>query len=138
MKEKESVNSCVFCDIFRTKLSTSTGKPIVLFENKYFWVMFDESRVTPRHVLIIPVRHVEKLTDLNGKEQEWFWVTLARVRRLLKNWYGPHGFNYGINEGIAAGQTVNHLHIHVFDRYEGDVKNPRGGIRNFKKSIVPY
>lgn len=124
MKEKESMNSCVFCDIFRTKRSALTRKPIVIFENKHFWAKFDEFPVTPRHILIIPIRHVEKLTNLSTEEQAWFWVTLERIRQLMKNWYAPDGFNYMINEGIAAGQTVNHLHIHVFDRYEGDVKNP--------------
>ena len=43
--------------------------------------------------------------------------------------YTPDGFNIGINEGEAAGQTVPHLHIHLIPRYEGDVVCPRGGVR---------
>lgn len=43
--------------------------------------------------------------------------------------YQPDGFNIGINEGEAAGQTVEHLHIHIIPRYEGDVVCPRGGVR---------
>lgn len=41
----------------------------------------------------------------------------------------PAGFNIGINDGVAAGQTVMHLHIHLIPRYEGDVLDPRGGVR---------
>jgi diadenosine tetraphosphate (Ap4A) HIT family hydrolase len=41
----------------------------------------------------------------------------------------PDGFNIGINEGEAAGQTVNHLHIHVIPRYFGDTQDPTGGVR---------
>jgi len=46
----------------------------------------------------------------------------------------PGGYNIGNNEGVAAGRTVHHLHIHVIPRYAGDVGNPVGGIRN----ILPF
>lgn len=42
----------------------------------------------------------------------------------------PDGYNIGVNEGRAAGQTVDHLHIHVIPRYDGDVDNPTGGVRS--------
>jgi diadenosine tetraphosphate (Ap4A) HIT family hydrolase len=45
----------------------------------------------------------------------------------------PQGYNIGINVGAAAGQTVAHLHVHVIPRYEGDVPDPRGGVRH----VVP-
>ena len=41
----------------------------------------------------------------------------------------PDGFNIGINDGKAAGQTVLHLHIHLIPRYFGDLEDPRGGLR---------
>ena len=41
----------------------------------------------------------------------------------------PDGFNIGINDGAAAGQTVMHLHVHLISRYNGDRADPRGGIR---------
>ena len=43
--------------------------------------------------------------------------------------HAPAGYNMGINDGEAAGQTIHHLHLHVIPRYEGDVEDPRGGIR---------
>jgi HIT domain len=39
------------------------------------------------------------------------------------------GFNIGINDGIGAGQTIMHCHVHVIPRRKGDVTDPRGGIR---------
>ncbi|MEF8846853.1 MAG: HIT family protein [Candidatus Paceibacterota bacterium] len=45
----------------------------------------------------------------------------------------PDGYNIGINEGQAAGRTIDHLHIHIIPRYSGDVNNPVGGVRN----IIP-
>lgn len=43
--------------------------------------------------------------------------------------FHPDGFNIGINDGAAAGQTVPHLHIHLIPRYAGDQEDPRGGVR---------
>jgi diadenosine tetraphosphate (Ap4A) HIT family hydrolase len=43
--------------------------------------------------------------------------------------FRPAGYNIGINDGPAAGQTVPHLHIHLIPRYQGDVADPRGGVR---------
>ena len=43
--------------------------------------------------------------------------------------HDPDGYNIGMNCGRAAGQTVMHFHCHVIPRYEGDMENPRGGIR---------
>jgi diadenosine tetraphosphate (Ap4A) HIT family hydrolase len=41
----------------------------------------------------------------------------------------PDGYNIGVNDGPAAGQTVPHLHMHLIPRFTGDVPDPRGGIR---------
>lgn len=45
----------------------------------------------------------------------------------------PDGYNIGVNEGVAAGRSIDHFHLHIIPRYQGDVENPRGGIRN----IIP-
>jgi diadenosine tetraphosphate (Ap4A) HIT family hydrolase len=54
---------------------------------------------------------------------------LRRVRALLDAELRPDGYNIGINDGAAAGQTVMHVHMHVIPRYRGDRPDPRGGIR---------
>lgn len=50
----------------------------------------------------------------------------------------PTGFNYGINQGMSAGQTVMHLHIHIIPRFDGDVTDPTGGVRNFMNDLGNY
>jgi hypothetical protein len=54
--------------------------------------------------------------------------------RILNQWvpdasHHPDGYNIGINDGPAAGQTVPHLHMHLIPRFTGDVPDPRGGVR---------
>jgi diadenosine tetraphosphate (Ap4A) HIT family hydrolase len=43
--------------------------------------------------------------------------------------HSPDGFNLGINDGVAAGQSVPHLHLHLIPRFRGDTPDPRGGVR---------
>jgi diadenosine tetraphosphate (Ap4A) HIT family hydrolase len=50
-------------------------------------------------------------------------------KSLLDRVYAPAGYNIGVNVGEAAGQTINHVHMHVIPRYRGDTPNPRGGVR---------
>ena len=52
-----------------------------------------------------------------------------QARALLLRDRKPDGFNLGVNVGEAAGQTVFHAHLHLIPRYEGDVAEPRGGVR---------
>ena len=52
---------------------------------------------------------------------------LAAARDDLDRQFRPAGYNIGINDGAAAGQTVPHLHIHLIPRYEGDRDDPRAG-----------
>ena len=50
----------------------------------------------------------------------------------------PDGYNFGNNDGVAAGRTIHHLHIHIIPRYIGDVENPIGGIRNIIPGMGDY
>lgn len=50
----------------------------------------------------------------------------------------PDGYNFGNNDGEAAGRTIHHLHIHIIPRYKGDVDDPRGGIRHIIPGMGNY
>ena len=56
-------------------------------------------------------------------------LLLDEVRANVTGGSQPDGFNIGINDGAAAGQTIPHVHIHLIPRYDGDVADPRGGVR---------
>ena len=80
--------------------------------------------------MVIPKQHVADYFILSSKAKTACWMVVDRVKWLLDERYHPDGYNIGINIGDAAGQTVPHVHIHVIPRYEGDVENPIGGVRN--------
>jgi diadenosine tetraphosphate (Ap4A) HIT family hydrolase len=85
--------------------------------------------VAQGHTLVLPKRHVASLFDLPEQEQGAVWQLVARVRALLLAEFQPNGFNVGLNDGPAAGQTVLHAHVHVIPRRRGDVADPRGGFQ---------
>jgi diadenosine tetraphosphate (Ap4A) HIT family hydrolase len=85
--------------------------------------------VSPGHTLVIPKRHVASLADVTKDEAAALWSLLAEARAQLDAELKPDGYNVGVNDGRAAGQTVMHLHVHLIPRYEGDRPDPRGGVR---------
>ena len=111
---------CPFCTI--------ADESVVLTSEQAF-AIHDGYPVSPGHTLVIPRQHVATLFELPRHEQLALWDLVERVRERLVEEHHPDGFNIGLNDGIAAGQTVPHVHIHVIPRYDGDVPDPRGGIR---------
>ena len=101
----------------------------LIVESATAYAIYDKFPVNDGHVLIIPKRHCEDYFNLTFKEQAACIFMLNKVKEIISNRFNPDGFNVGINVGEKAGQTINHVHIHLIPRYKGDVENPRGGVR---------
>lgn len=117
------MTSCPFCD---QSVALADGARL---ENDLAYVREDKFPVSPGHLLIIPRRHAVDWFDLSGDEQAAITDLLGQARRWLDRRYRPDGYNIGMNCGRAAGQTVMHMHCHLIPRYQGDVADPRGGLR---------
>jgi diadenosine tetraphosphate (Ap4A) HIT family hydrolase len=111
---------CPFCHL---------EKPRITLENDFSAAFPDAFPVAEGHTLVVPKRHVASLFDLSEAEQAALWRLVALVRGKLASELQPDGFNVGVNDGPAAGQTVLHAHVHVIPRRAGDVADPRGGVR---------
>ena len=113
---------CLFCNI---------PQELILVENSFAYAIKDEFPVTEGHTLVIPKNHVDEYFGLSIEELLGCDNLLKSVRRdLLLADNSIKGFNIGMNSGAAAGQTIFHCHIHLIPRREGDVDDPRGGVRN--------
>lgn len=117
---------CRFC-------LTKPGRRIML-EGKYGFAAWDRHPASEGHFLVIPYRHFASYFEINDQEREELWSLVVQGRELCEEKYHPDGYNIGINVGAAAGQSINHLHIHVIPRYKGDVENPKGGVRG----VIPH
>jgi diadenosine tetraphosphate (Ap4A) HIT family hydrolase len=109
---------------FRT---LSAGR--IVLANELAAVIRDSFRVSLGHTLVIPKRHVVSFFDVIGDEREATLALLDSAKLDLDAAFHPDGYNVGINDGEAAGQTVPHLHLHLIPRYAGDREDPQGGVR---------
>jgi len=91
--------------------------------------LWDGFPVTPGHALLVPIRHFPNWFEASNDERMALMRAIDVARAAIESSFSADGYNIGINNGEAAGQTVPHLHVHVIPRRRGDVADPRGGVR---------
>jgi superfamily II DNA or RNA helicase/diadenosine tetraphosphate (Ap4A) HIT family hydrolase/HKD family nuclease len=98
--------------------------------NRSAFAVWDAYPVTPGHALVVSRRQISDWWEATTEERADLMVLVDEVRAQIEERHKPDGFNVGFNAGTAAGQTIDHLHVHVIPRYFGDTADPRGGVRN--------
>lgn len=115
-------NDCLFC-------SSDIHTRMVAEEGEVFAIE-DNYPVTRGHLLIITRRHVVDYFAISSEERHDAERLIEELRRkILEADQTVTGFNIGVNCGMSAGQTVMHAHIHLIPRRDGDLDDPRGGVR---------
>jgi diadenosine tetraphosphate (Ap4A) HIT family hydrolase len=122
-------NKCPFCAVTASR---------IVAENEVAFAIPDAFPIAEGHTLVIPKRHVASLFDLSDEEQAAVSRLVAHVRAKLMADMNADGFNVGVNDGKAAGQTVMHAHVHIIPRRKGDSPDPRGGVRWIKPEKAKY
>ena len=115
--------NCIFC-----------GKVTRVIENKLAFAHYDSYPVSPGHCLIIPHRHVAEYFQATDEEKTAIWALVDEMKLIIDREYKPDGYNIGVNIGKAGGQSIPHIHIHMIPRYQGDMEDPRGGVRG----VIPH
>lgn len=113
-------SDCPFCHLPAERIAGGNALGLIVR---------DAYPVSTGHTLIIPRRHIGSFFELTTEERNALMALLDQARNELQSSHQPQGYNIGINDGPAAGQTVPHLHIHLIPRYQGDLPDPRGGVR---------
>lgn len=105
-----------------------------------FALVFDKYPVSPGHSLIVARRDVATFQDLTSEEKKCLLLWIERIQKHLIATLrpAPDAFNFGLNDGAAAGQTIKQFHFHIIPRYVGDVPDPRGGVRYVIPSKARY
>ena len=112
---------CIFCRL------CTMQEPVM--QNDLAYAVFDAMPVNPGHMLIIVKRHVQNFFELKPEEETAMMELLHKGKELLDEKYHPDGYNFGVNCGECAGQSVMHVHMHLIPRFKGDTESPLGGVR---------
>ena len=101
---------CIFCQIAHKE------RPATLrHEDEHCVVIQDINPKAPVHLLIVPKLHIERLSDLTAAQQSLIGHLLLVVNRMAQQaGIAADGYRTVINCGPAGGQTVDHLHVHLF------------------------
>lgn len=125
------MDKCLFCD------EEFYTEDKMVYENKFWRVVYDQYPVSRGHVLIIPKHHIESVFKLTFEYLSLFSV-INKVKKILDEKFNPDGYNIGINDGVCAGQTINHMHIHLIPRYKNDGGLPCGVRNVFPPHLADY
>jgi diadenosine tetraphosphate (Ap4A) HIT family hydrolase len=120
---------CIFCKIDSSK---------ILIEKENCISFYDIYPVSNGHVLVIPKIHISNYFDIELELRNDLWNLVNETKIVLTKKFNPDGFNVGLNINAAAGQTIFHCHIHIIPRYNGDMEDPKGGVRGVIPSKQKY
>jgi histidine triad (HIT) family protein len=133
---------CLFCKIVNGGIPSEK-----IYEDDVAFAFLDINPLAPGHTVIVPKIHVENILDLPESQAGPLFLGVKRVTGSINLALKPHGFTIGINHGKVSGQVIDHLHIHVIPRFEGDgggsihsvVKNPpQEPISAIKEKIIKF
>lgn len=109
------IMDCLFCDIIGKKKEAH-----IIYEDNSVVAFLDVFPCATGHTLVVPRRHMETIIEMQDTEIGFFWKGVRTVTLLLLEKLSPHGFTIGINHGKVSGQAIEHMHVHIIPRYEGD------------------
>lgn len=109
------MNDCIFCKIVRKEIPAT-----VIHENDRVLVFLDIKPVNPGHLLVVPKVHSADYVSTSEEALREMAVAAKRMGKAVMEALGAPAFNLGVNNGRAAGQLVDHVHLHVIPRFEGD------------------
>jgi ATP adenylyltransferase len=113
--EEEVSEGCVICAIV-----DGSGNELVAERDESTLTILNRFPYSSGHVMISPLRHAPDLVALTAEELAAVMASAQRAVRALTNLLKPNGFNIGVNQGSAAGASVDHFHLHVVPRWSGD------------------
>lgn len=108
-------DKCIFCKIANGEIPSAT-----LYEDEDFRVILDLGPATKGHALILPKNHFANLFEIPEDMDAKAFILAKKIAKKMKDVFGCDGVNIVQNNGVAAGQTVFHFHIHLIPRYEED------------------
>lgn len=107
--------NCLFCRIARHEIPVE-----LLYEDGHTLAFLDIHPRAKGHTLVISKTHSKNISDLPEGEIAPLFLTVRQIATLIRERLEADGLTLGINDGSVSGQEVDHLHVHIMPRFEGD------------------
>ena len=103
------MTDCVFCEIIAGKIPSTR-----VYENEFVLAFRDISPQAPVHILVVPKEHIVSVADLTAANSHLVAKCYEAIAEIAKSEGLDSGFRVITNSGPDGGQTVFHLHFHLF------------------------
>lgn len=124
------MDNCIFCKIINKEMPAT-----IIYEDDEFMAVFDKFPATLGHILVLPKNHFETIfkipTDVSGK----LFTLATKIAQHMETTLNIESLNILQNNGEIAGQTIDHVHVHLIPRYKDDgviIKSKNEEISNEK------
>lgn len=105
------MDNCIFCKIIAGEIPSTK-----IYEDDLIYAFLDIGPINPGHVLVIPKEHCESSSTVPEATAGRMFHVGSRIGVALKRACDYDAFNLHLADGVAAGQVVNHAHLHVVPR----------------------
>ena len=101
---------CVFCRIVAGKTPAK-----IVFQNDEMTAFWDQHPATPVHILIVPNKHIPSVNELETQDAALLGRMILKAKEIAaEQGVRDSGYRLLINVGEGGGQSVFHLHLHLF------------------------
>lgn len=111
------VESCIFCQIVDKKIPSKK-----IFEDEHNLAFLDIYPISKGHTIVITKNHYLNIEDIPENELAELIKVVKKLSTLIHNRLNIEGYNILQNNFEAAGQVINHFHVHIIPRKKADEK----------------
>jgi histidine triad (HIT) family protein len=109
------MDECLFCKIIRGEVPSEK-----IYEDAQTYAFLDINPVNHGHTLVIPKTHAQDIRDISHDSFLSVMNTVWKLSSTIREALGADGINIAMNNGMHAGQLVDHVHLHIIPRFAGD------------------
>ncbi|MFH1248840.1 MAG: HIT family protein [archaeon] len=108
-------DNCLFCRIIRKEIPA-----YIVYEDNKIIAFLDINPVNPGHTLVVPKTHIDNLGEMDNDSVNIVFNEARDIANIIMKAMNAPGFNLMVNNKKAAGQLIDHVHVHIIPRFEGD------------------
>jgi len=109
--------NCIFCKIVEKKIPSK-----IVFEDDFNLAFLDIFPISKGHTIVIPKNHYENLEGIPDNELIKLFKEVKKIATNIHKKLEIDGYNILQNNFLAAGQVINHFHVHIIPRSENDAR----------------